>query len=81
MRESSTRVEDPPVAVYITRRVRSEQVGEFEEWVSGIADAISRFPGYLGAEVLKPGDPSDSEYHIIFKFDRLSDLVHVQTSG
>jgi len=68
MQESSTHVEDPPVAVNVTRRVRPERVGQFEEWVSGITDAISRFPGYLGCEVLKPGDPSDSEYHIIFKF-------------
>ena len=80
MRESSTRVEDPPVAVNVTRRVRPERVGEFEEWFSGITDAISRFPGYLGAEVLKPGNPSDSEYHIIFKFERLSDLERWEDS-
>jgi antibiotic biosynthesis monooxygenase (ABM) superfamily enzyme len=72
--QESTHIEDPPVAVNVTRRVKPERVGEFEEWVAGITDAISRFPGYLGAEVLKPGDPSDSEYHIIFKFERLSDL-------
>ena len=80
MRESSTHVEDPPVAVNVTRRVRPERVGEFEEWVSGMTDAISRFPGYLGAEVLKLGDPSDSEYHIIFKFERLSDLQRWEDS-
>ena len=83
MRESSRRVEDPPVAVNVTRRVRPERVGEFEEWVSGVSgitDAISRFPGYLGSEVLKPGDPSDSEYHIIFKFERLSDLERWEDS-
>jgi uncharacterized protein len=78
--QESTHIEDPPVAVNVTRRVKPERVGEFEEWVSGITDAISRFPGYLGAEVLKPGDPSESEYHIIFKFERLSDLQRWEDS-
>jgi uncharacterized protein len=76
----STQVEDPPVAVNVTRRVKPERVGEFEEWVSGITDAISRFPGYLGSEVLKPGNPSNSEYHIIFKVERLSDLERWEDS-
>ena len=73
-------VEDPPVAVNVTRHIKPERVEEFEEWVSGITDAISRFPGYLGCEVLKPGDPSGTEYHIIFKFDSLSDLEHWENS-
>src|SRR5215217_6265243 len=75
-----TPVEDPPVAVNVTRRIKPGRIGEFEDWVSGITDAISRFPGFLGAEVLKPGDPSDSEYHIIFKFERLSDLQRWEDS-
>jgi antibiotic biosynthesis monooxygenase (ABM) superfamily enzyme len=78
--QESTRVEDPPVAVNVTRRIKPGRVGEFEGWVSGITDAISRFPGYLGAEVLKPGDPSGTEYHIIFKFERLSDLQRWEDS-
>jgi antibiotic biosynthesis monooxygenase (ABM) superfamily enzyme len=80
VQEERTRVEDPPVAVNVTRRIKPGRVGEFEEWVSGITDAISRFPGYLGCEVLKPGDPSGTEYHIIFKFERLSDLQRWEDS-
>ena len=76
----STPVEDPPVAVNVTRRIKPGRTGEFEEWVSGITDAISRFPGFLGCEVLKPGGPSESEYHIIFKFERLSDLERWEDS-
>jgi uncharacterized protein len=80
MQERNTQDEDPPVAVNVTRRVKPERVQEFEEWVSGITAAISRFPGYLGTEVLKPGDSSDTEYHINFKFDRLSDLKRWEDS-
>jgi uncharacterized protein len=80
VQEESTHIEDPPVAVNVTRRVKPERVGEFEEWVAGITDAISRFPGYLGTEVLKPGDPSDTDYHIIFKFAHMSDLERWEDS-
>jgi heme-degrading monooxygenase HmoA len=78
--QESTHIEDPPVAVRVTRRVKPERVEEFEEWVSGITAATARFPGYLGAEVLKPGDPSDTDYHIIFKFDHMSDLKRWEDS-
>ncbi len=78
--QESTHIEDPPVAVNVTRRIKPERVGEFEEWVAGITDAISRFPGYLGTEVLKPGDPSDTDYHIIFKFAHMSDLKRWEDS-
>ena len=80
MQEESTHIEDPPVAVRVTRRVKPERVEEFEEWVSGITAATARFPGYLGAEVLKPGDPSDTDYHIIFKFAHMSDLERWEDS-
>ena len=36
VQEESTRVEDPPVAVNVTRRIKPGRVGDFEEWVSGI---------------------------------------------
>jgi antibiotic biosynthesis monooxygenase (ABM) superfamily enzyme len=78
--QESTHIEDPPVAVRVTRRVKPGRVEEFEEWVSGITAATSRFPGYLGTEVLKPGDPSDTDYHIIFKFDHMSDLKRWEDS-
>jgi antibiotic biosynthesis monooxygenase (ABM) superfamily enzyme len=78
--QESRHIEDPPVAVRVTRRVKPGRVEEFEEWVSGITAATSRFPGYLGTEVLKPGDPSDTDYHIIFKFDHMSDLKRWEDS-
>jgi antibiotic biosynthesis monooxygenase (ABM) superfamily enzyme len=74
-RRSSTHVRD-----HAGRRVKPGRIGEFEEWVSGITDAISRFPGFLGCEVLKPGGPSETEYHIIFKFERMSDLERWEDS-
>lgn len=79
MRER-THAEDSPVAVNITRRIKPGRVAEFEEWLSGITAAISRFPGFLGAEVSKSGGPMGTDYRIIVKFDSQSDLKRWEDS-
>ena len=66
--------EDPPVTAVASRRVKPGREREFEEWVAGIFAAANRAPGYLGSEVLRPSDPGDDEYRIVFRFDRASNL-------
>ncbi len=66
--------EDPPVTAVASRRVKPGREREFEEWVSGILVVANTFPGYLGSEVLRPSDPEDDEYRIIFRFDHASNL-------
>jgi len=65
--------EDPPVTAVATRRVKAGREEEFEEWAAGILAAANGFRGYLGSEVLRPGDaPGDDEYRIVFRFDQAS---------
>jgi antibiotic biosynthesis monooxygenase (ABM) superfamily enzyme len=66
--------DDPPVTAVASRQVKPGRKREFEEWVSGILAAANKFPGYLGSEVLRPSDPEDNEYKIIFRFDHASNL-------
>src|SRR5687768_4659367 len=66
--------EDPPVTAVASRRVKPGREREFEEGVSGILAVANTFPGYLGSEVLRPSDPEDDEYRIIFRFDHASNL-------
>jgi antibiotic biosynthesis monooxygenase (ABM) superfamily enzyme len=66
--------DDPPVTAVASRRVKPGREREFEEWVSGILAAAREAPGYLGSEVLRPSDPEDPEYRIVFRFDHASNL-------
>ena len=54
---------------------------EFEEWVSGILAAANEFPGYLGSEVLRPSDPDDNEYKIVFRFNAQVPHAHEKGNG
>ena len=73
--------DDPPVTAVASRRVKPGREQEFEEWVTGIFAAANKAPGYLGSEVLRPGDdPEDDEYRIVFRFDRASNLRTWQDS-
>jgi uncharacterized protein len=65
---------DPPVTAVASRRVKPGHEQDFEEWVSGILTVVNTFPGYLGSEVLRPSDPEDDEYRIVFRFDHASNM-------
>ena len=73
--------EDPPVTAIASLRVKSGKEQEFEEWVSGILGAAAEFPGYLGSNVVRPSDPDDDEFQILFKFDHASNLKRWEESG
>ncbi len=71
---------DPPVTAVASRRVKPGHEQAFEEWVSGILTVVNTFPGYLGSEVLRPSDPEDDEYRIVFRFDHASNMRAWQSS-
>jgi antibiotic biosynthesis monooxygenase (ABM) superfamily enzyme len=72
--------DDPPAIAVVSRRVKQGREQEFEKWVSGILAAASKYPGYLGSEILRPSDPEDNEYKIITRFDHQSNLHAWETS-
>ena len=65
---------DPPVTVVISRRVKPGCEAAFEKFISGITAAAMTFEGHLGANVFRPSSRQNNQYHIIFKFDRASNL-------
>jgi antibiotic biosynthesis monooxygenase (ABM) superfamily enzyme len=61
------RIGSEPVTVTVARTIRPGQVEAFEDWSMRVQHTLARFPGFLGAGVLRPGEPN-GEYQIVFRF-------------
>jgi antibiotic biosynthesis monooxygenase (ABM) superfamily enzyme len=62
---------DSPISIMVSRRVLQDRRAAFEEALHTLTEASGRFPGHMGASVLKPG-AGDNLYRILFRFDRKS---------
>lgn len=71
---------DDGVSVVVRRRIHPELQAPFEEWLTGIIDAASAFEGHQGAQVLRPPDPVDQDYVLLFRFATPQQLAAWQTS-
>ena len=58
-----------PVTATVTRRVKPGHEAAYEEFLAGISEAATAFPGYLGEEVFRPADGTGGEYRIVYRFD------------
>ena len=66
-----------PVTTIFTRIVKSNRIQDFEAWLRGINEVVRQFDGYLGMDVIRPGD---HEYVIILRFEDYDDLKGWQAS-
>jgi antibiotic biosynthesis monooxygenase (ABM) superfamily enzyme len=63
-----------PVTVTVARRVQPGRVAEFEAWAAGLTGAAARFPGFLGAGLLRPGRVGE-DWHVVYRFDTPTHLA------
>jgi len=56
------------VTVTVARRVAPGREDEFEEWSAELTRRAARFPGFLGAGLLRPGHVGEA-WHVVFRFD------------
>ena len=73
------------ITVLITRRVKAGHELTFERAMDDMTAAASAFPGYLGGQLMHPGeDDGDSDepslYHVVFAFDTREHLQAWQQS-
>jgi len=59
--------EEEPITVTVAREVEPGREEDFEEWAEGILNAASKFRGFLGGGILKPG-ANDTTWHIVYRF-------------
>src|SRR5215210_7136227 len=56
-----------PVTVTVARRVAPGMEPEFEQWYEGIISCAAKFPGFLGAGILRPNE-AGREWHVVYRF-------------
>jgi uncharacterized protein len=79
-RERSTGpVDREPVTVTVARRVTPGREAEFESWAATLTAEASRFDGFLGAGLLRPGHVGD-EWHVVYRFDAADHLATWESS-
>ena len=71
---------DDGVSVVVRRRIHPERQAAFEEWLEGIIAAASSFEGHLGAQVLRPPDPVNQDYVLLFRYATADQLAAWRTS-
>ena len=69
-----------PVTVTVARRVAPGREREFEDWYDDIIGAASRFPGFLGAGVLRPTGVGQ-DWHVVYRFADQATLQRWETSA
>lgn len=62
-----------PVTTIFARRVRPGFERQYEEWLVGITEVSSRFPGNQGTTILRPG-AERAQYIAIVQFDSAANL-------
>ncbi|PRY85039.1 antibiotic biosynthesis monooxygenase [Donghicola tyrosinivorans] len=58
-----------PVTLQISRRVVTGREADYEDWLHGVVEAASDFPGHLGVNILRPSGKTDGRYVLIYRFD------------
>ena len=64
----------------VTRRAKESKIREFEEWMDGIIHEAMKFDGNMGVNVIRPANPSNPEYAVIFRFDTYENLAKWEKS-
>ncbi|HET7034167.1 MAG TPA: Na+/H+ antiporter NhaA [Thermomicrobiaceae bacterium] len=70
---------DAAVTISVTYFVRPDREPQFQEFLSGVTQAASRFPGYVGTRTFR-GLGNSNRYRVVFRFDNLRALHRWQDS-
>jgi uncharacterized protein len=57
-----------PVTVIARWQIKPGRSRDFEAWIKGVTAAALDFPGHLGVNIIRPTDPNQQPYVLIFRF-------------
>jgi antibiotic biosynthesis monooxygenase (ABM) superfamily enzyme len=69
-----------PVTVTVARAVAPGREQDFEDWAERLTTAASRFTGFLGAGLLRPGAVGEP-WHVVYRFDTPAHLAAWERSS
>jgi antibiotic biosynthesis monooxygenase (ABM) superfamily enzyme len=58
----------------LSRRPKAGYAAELGDWLRGILDVATKFPGCLGVEVVAPDPPHSSDYVMVFQWATKQDF-------
>lgn len=71
---------DGPVTVIVDAKAKKGKVDEFEQWMDGIIHEAMKFEGHMGVNIIRPSNPSNPVYTIIFRFNTYENLAKWEKS-
>ena len=77
---SDTYGDNGPVTVNAKIKAKKGRIDEFEEWLDGIIHESMKFEGHMGVNIIRPPDPSNTEYIIILRFNSYQNLAKWENS-
>jgi len=69
-----------PITLVISEVVRLDRIHEYESTFKDFLKEAEEFEGFVGVDVIRPGDHTHPEYVIIFIFDNYDHLKSLQES-
>ena len=57
------------MTVVVSRSVKPGREQDFEAWLAGTIEALTRYPGYQGANIVRPDAHTNHEYVFIARWD------------
>lgn len=76
-------IDDEPVTVVVTRRVKAGHEASYEAWLKRFVDAAAALPGFGGARLVVPRGTREREpreYTSVFRFASVADLRAFEAS-
>ena len=70
-----------PLTLVISEVVRPDRIQEYESWVKDFLKVVEQYDGFVGVDVLRPGDHTHPEYVIIVIFKGFGNLKNFQESA
>ena len=78
--DSEQMMDNNPITVSISRKVKPGCEAEYEQWISEVVEVAKDFPGHQGASVLRPSSTTNHEYVIIYRFSNYQDCQYWENS-